>query len=214
MRVKVLILGLICFFIFAYCNSPADPEIEKTLNPGNKLEEGAKTQITFNLRVEHCGGWPAELKDLAWYQIFEIYINDGIGTYGDGLLLHTHEFGRGGGYYYELPERNYSFIPALDFPGTRTPLGSAFNRTTEFDFEVWFYLKESNIPPELIHTLTPRILIDLVPIEQGFECSPFNLDSGCLNDTYHPDEWRIGERTLPDPSFAYSRLWFRMMIVD
>lgn len=35
MRIKLLILGLICLFIFAYCNSPADPEIEKTLNPGN-----------------------------------------------------------------------------------------------------------------------------------------------------------------------------------
>lgn len=35
MRIKILTLGLICFFIFAYCNSPADPEIEKALDPGN-----------------------------------------------------------------------------------------------------------------------------------------------------------------------------------
>lgn len=33
MRTKVLILGLLCFFIFAHCNSPADPEIKKVLNP-------------------------------------------------------------------------------------------------------------------------------------------------------------------------------------
>jgi len=32
MKAKILTLGLICFFIFAYCNSPADPEIEKALN--------------------------------------------------------------------------------------------------------------------------------------------------------------------------------------
>lgn len=35
MRTRILILGLICLFIFAYCNSPADPDIEKALNPGN-----------------------------------------------------------------------------------------------------------------------------------------------------------------------------------
>lgn len=35
MKTKILTLGLFCLFIFAYCNSPADPEIEKTLNPGN-----------------------------------------------------------------------------------------------------------------------------------------------------------------------------------
>ena len=34
MKAKILILGLICLFIFAYCNSPADPEIKKALNPG------------------------------------------------------------------------------------------------------------------------------------------------------------------------------------
>lgn len=33
MRIKILVLGLICLFAFAYCNSPADPEIEKALNP-------------------------------------------------------------------------------------------------------------------------------------------------------------------------------------
>lgn len=32
MRIKILILGLICFFIFAYCTSPADPKIKKALN--------------------------------------------------------------------------------------------------------------------------------------------------------------------------------------
>lgn len=42
MRTKVLILGLICLFVFAYCNSPADPEIEKVLNPGNS---GAKVEM-------------------------------------------------------------------------------------------------------------------------------------------------------------------------
>lgn len=30
---KLGVLGLICLFIFAYCNSPADPEIKKALNP-------------------------------------------------------------------------------------------------------------------------------------------------------------------------------------
>lgn len=32
MKAKILILGLICLFIFAYCESPANPEIEKVLN--------------------------------------------------------------------------------------------------------------------------------------------------------------------------------------
>jgi len=40
MRTKVLILGLICLLVFAYCNSPADPEIEKALNPGNPTNSG------------------------------------------------------------------------------------------------------------------------------------------------------------------------------
>ena len=215
MRVKILALGLICFFIFAYCNSPADPEIEKTLNP--RIEEGAETQITFNLKIEpwSCGhGLIEELVDVSWYEIFDIYINDGIGTYGDGLLIHTHEFGRDGVRYWEEPERDYSFIPPIDFPGTRTFLADAYERNTEFDFEVWFYLKETNIPPDLLRRLGTKILIYLYPAEQGFECSPFNLDSGCLNDIYHPDEWQVGERTLPDPTFAYSRLWFRVMITD
>lgn len=35
MKTKILILALICFFVFAYCNSPANPEIEKALNPEN-----------------------------------------------------------------------------------------------------------------------------------------------------------------------------------
>ncbi|MBA7496914.1 hypothetical protein ES702_07523 [subsurface metagenome] len=33
MKTKILVLGLICLFVFAHCNSPADPEIEKVLNP-------------------------------------------------------------------------------------------------------------------------------------------------------------------------------------
>lgn len=40
MKTKILILGLMCLFIFAYCNSPADPEIEKALNPGNPGNPG------------------------------------------------------------------------------------------------------------------------------------------------------------------------------
>lgn len=35
MKIKILILGLICLFVFAYCESPADPQIEKALNPSN-----------------------------------------------------------------------------------------------------------------------------------------------------------------------------------
>jgi len=35
MRTKILILGLICLFVFVYCNSPADPEIKKVLSPEN-----------------------------------------------------------------------------------------------------------------------------------------------------------------------------------
>lgn len=35
MKTKILLLTFICFFIFAYCTSPADPEIEKVLNPEN-----------------------------------------------------------------------------------------------------------------------------------------------------------------------------------
>lgn len=33
MKAKILILGLVCLFVFAYCESPANPEIEKALNP-------------------------------------------------------------------------------------------------------------------------------------------------------------------------------------
>lgn len=40
MKAKILTLGLICFFIFAYCTSPADPQIEKALNPGNPGNPG------------------------------------------------------------------------------------------------------------------------------------------------------------------------------
>jgi len=40
MKAKVLTLGLICFFIFASCTSPADPEIKKALNPGNPTNSG------------------------------------------------------------------------------------------------------------------------------------------------------------------------------
>jgi len=35
MRTKILTLSLICLFVFAYCESPADPEIKSALNPGN-----------------------------------------------------------------------------------------------------------------------------------------------------------------------------------
>jgi len=35
MRAKVLNLSLICLFVFAYCESPADPEIKSALNPEN-----------------------------------------------------------------------------------------------------------------------------------------------------------------------------------
>jgi len=31
MRAKILTLGLICFFIFAYCESPASPDIEEII---------------------------------------------------------------------------------------------------------------------------------------------------------------------------------------
>lgn len=31
---KILFLIFICFFVFTYCESPADPEIKKALNPG------------------------------------------------------------------------------------------------------------------------------------------------------------------------------------
>jgi len=40
MRTKILILSLICLSIFAYCTSPADPQIEKALNPGNPGNPG------------------------------------------------------------------------------------------------------------------------------------------------------------------------------
>jgi len=40
MKTKILILSLICLFIFAYCTSPADPQIEKALNPGNPGNPG------------------------------------------------------------------------------------------------------------------------------------------------------------------------------
>jgi len=216
MRTKILILGLICLFVFTYCDSPADPEIEKALNPG--IEKRTETQIKFQLRMSNCG-LPKELRDVFWYEIFEVYINDGIGTYGDGLLLHTHEYGRDGIRYYEVPEDNacqnscYEFIPPIVFPGTKERLNSAFERTTEFDFEVWFQLKESNIPLDLIRKFNPRILIDLVPMEKDlqytdtrFECWPYNLDSNCLS-------WTVGERTISSPDAGYNRLHFRVMIL-
>jgi len=212
MKTKILTLGLICFFIFAYCKSPADPEIKKTLNP--KIEEGTKIQIRFSLQVTSCGKWPAELGGIAWYEIFEIYINDGIGTYGGGLLIHTHEFGSDGTRYYEKPERYHSFVPALDFPGTRTRCPGAFKRNTESDFEVWFYLKESNIPSDLIRKVNPKILIKLAPMDKNlqytdtrFECWPYNLSSNCLS-------WAVGERTVSSPNAYYNRLHFRVMIIE
>ncbi|NQT79218.1 MAG: hypothetical protein HQ555_02345 [Candidatus Aminicenantes bacterium] len=33
MRAKILLLGLICLFIFSFCKSPADPEIEEIIKP-------------------------------------------------------------------------------------------------------------------------------------------------------------------------------------
>lgn len=50
MRTKVLILGLICLLIFAFCNSPADPEIEKALKFANvTMIYGPKGSLLFNL---------------------------------------------------------------------------------------------------------------------------------------------------------------------
>ncbi len=33
MRTKILALGLVCFFIFTHCNSPASPDIEEAIKP-------------------------------------------------------------------------------------------------------------------------------------------------------------------------------------
>lgn len=36
MRVKIFVMALVCLFIFTYCTSPADPEIEDVLKPKPK----------------------------------------------------------------------------------------------------------------------------------------------------------------------------------
>lgn len=76
MRTKILILGLICFFIFTYCKSPADPEIEKILD----------------LPVIHhftaSGG--GEVATLSWKvtNSFRVEIDNGIGeVLGQGMRI-------------------------------------------------------------------------------------------------------------------------------
>ena len=48
MRVKFLILGLICIFIFAYCKSPVSPDIpEEILLPAIEYFTASPSQISY-----------------------------------------------------------------------------------------------------------------------------------------------------------------------
>ncbi len=51
MRLKILVLGLALFFTFAYCTSPADPDIEEALNP--EPIPDVSYSIKFDLMVLH-----------------------------------------------------------------------------------------------------------------------------------------------------------------
>lgn len=93
MRTKILTLGLICFFIFTYCNSPADPEIEKALNPGNPGNPGLPVIASFtvtheisNFQVDHQqstdqGRWWNSYFVLSWSvtDATTVSIDQGIG---------------------------------------------------------------------------------------------------------------------------------------
>ncbi|MBA7465155.1 hypothetical protein ES707_00317 [subsurface metagenome] len=48
MRVKIFILGLICFFVFAYCESPVSPDIpEEVLLPAIEYFIANPSQISY-----------------------------------------------------------------------------------------------------------------------------------------------------------------------
>lgn len=80
MRTKILTLALICLFVFASCNSPADPEIEKALtqNPDDynpwkdtayacKIEAAASvnTAIAYgHISLWVANGWGASNQDI------------------------------------------------------------------------------------------------------------------------------------------------------
>jgi len=75
MRAKIFILGLICIFLFAYCNSPADPEIKKVLNPGNPGNPGLPVINYFTASGD------GEKATLTWKvtNSFRTEIDNGIG---------------------------------------------------------------------------------------------------------------------------------------
>lgn len=76
MRVKILVLGLICFVIFAYCNSPADPEIEEVL----KLPSIDYFTARHNHSIAQDGRWNSYFT-LSWSVInaMSVSIDQGIG---------------------------------------------------------------------------------------------------------------------------------------
>jgi len=51
MRVKIFISGLALFFIFIYCNSPADPEVEKTLTQNSGPIDGENPVSQIELEI-------------------------------------------------------------------------------------------------------------------------------------------------------------------
>lgn len=64
MRTKVLTLGLICFFVFAYCNSPADPGIEETVKPkANIVLDGLLEGGYFGLNGSYMLGFHGYVKN-------------------------------------------------------------------------------------------------------------------------------------------------------
>lgn len=70
MKAKILILSLICFFIFTYCNSPADPEIEKALNPGNPGNPGLPVIASFT--ATHQQSTWQDYEPNAWWNSYFI----------------------------------------------------------------------------------------------------------------------------------------------
>lgn len=93
MKTKILTLGLICLFIFAYCTSPADPQIEKALNPGNPGNSSllAIASFTATHQISHFmadhqqsteqGGWWSSSFILSWSvtNATTVSIDQGIG---------------------------------------------------------------------------------------------------------------------------------------
>ena len=81
MRTKVLILGLICFLVFAYCESPVSPDIPKEiLLPAIEYFTASPSQIS-------CG----ESSTLSWNTVNTwkvlLFCDDGAHVFSPGVVV-------------------------------------------------------------------------------------------------------------------------------